>query len=223
MTTEIIVAVIGAIALITSGIITYFKDLRIKKIEIENKQMKSLIESAEQSVEDANIKINILNKLGNFFVFNEIRSSIDRIFENIKADRFLILIALNGKKDFRTMSVVFEQHKHPELKINAIVRYRDILIDVPYKILLKNVENWGEVNLNIDTMPNQLLKDFYTIEQVQHSKLIFLHRKHLDSDNDMVVYCSAATHLPEKFNNIESTIIKTEIDSSIRRTIIEYI
>ena len=222
MSTEIIVATIGGASIIISGLIAYVKDLQIKRIEIENKEMKSRLELNDDIATEANIKINILDKLGNLIVFNEIRASVDRIFESTHATRFLILFAVNGTREFRTISVVFEQHKDPQLKVNAIVRYRDIQIDDEYRRLLKNVESFGSVDLDVDTMPNQLLKDFYTIEQVTHSQMKFLNRKHIDEYNDLVMFCSIATHEQKRFDNLDNAIINSELDSTIKRVIKEY-
>ena len=223
MSPEIIASIIGGISLIIAGIIAYFKDSRIKRVEIENREMKSQLADNAELAENANININLLDKLGNFIVFNEIRSSVDRIFENTQADRFLILFTINGKREYRTISVVYEQHKHPQLKINAIIRYRDVQIDDQYRRLLRNVEQLGEVDLNVDTMPNQLLKDFYTIEQVMHSKVKFIHKKSLPNEKNLVMYCSIATHLPKPFDDLENAIIKTEIEGSIAHVLKEYI
>lgn len=223
MSTEIIVSIISAIAIITASIIAYRKDVRLKVMEIENRQMKTQISDKDDILTEANIKVNILDKLANFGVFQEIKASVDRIFENTKADRFLIIFALNGTRDFRTVSVVFEQHQHPRFEINAIVRYRDVQIDNGFRKLLRNAEDQGEVVLDTSTMPNQLLKDFYTIEQITHCKFKFIMRKHMDAKNDMVMFSSIATHEPDPFDNLESAIIKTEFEGSIMRIIKNYL
>jgi hypothetical protein len=223
MSPEIIASIIGGISLIIAGIIAYLKDARFKKLTIENKEIKLQLNDSTINLTDANIKIALLDKLGNFVVFNEIRQSVDRIFENTSADRFLVLFAINGTRSFKTVSVIFEQHKHPDLKINAIIRYRDVQIDDEYRRLLRNVEEYTEIDLDVTSMPNQLLKDFYTIEQVTHSKVKFLHRKHVDEKNDIVMYCSIAKHSPDPFDNLENAIIKTEIEGCIQRVITEYI
>lgn len=223
MNTEVIVAIISALALIITGVIAYKKDIRIKKIEIENKEMKSQLTSGDDILTESNIKITILDKLANFAIFNQIKTSADRMFKETKADQFLILFALNGKRDFRTVSVVFEQHQHPKWAVNSIIRYRDVQIDDDYRRLLKNVEAFGEVDVDISTMPNQLLKDFYLIEHVKHAKIKFLHRKSLDESNDMVMFSSIATHENEAFNNLESAIIKTEFEGTISHVIKNYI
>lgn len=223
MGTEITVAIISGIAVIIAGIITYYKDLRIKQIEIENREMKARIADENDIINEVNIKIHILDKLANFAVFSEIRSSVDRMFSETKADRFLLLFAINGKKDFRTVSVIFEQHKHPQLKVNAIIRYRDIQIDDEYRRLLKNVEALDEINLNIETMPNQLLRDFYIIERVSYSKLKFLHRKTIDETSDIVMFASIATHEHEPFDNLDNAIIKSEIEGTVIHVIKQYI
>jgi hypothetical protein len=135
----------------------------------------------------------------------------------------MIIIAMNGTHDFRVVSVIFEQHKTEKWKVNAIIRYRDVEIDDSFRKLLKKVEVEDSVTFNVAKMKPQLLKDFYVIEKVKHSHLRFLHREELNKDNDVVVYASIATHDDDEFTNIENTFIKTELEGSIKHTMLTYI
>jgi len=130
---------------------------------------------------------------------------------------------MNGQTDFRVISVIFEQHKNKKWKVNAIIRYRDVEIDNQFRQTLKDSERYGCVDFNVSTMKPQLLKDFYIIEKVKHSKFRFLHRQSIDTKNDVVIYSSIATHEDEPFTHIEETIIKTEYEGSIIHTIKTYI
>ena len=182
------------------------------------------IESAKQkeAAKNQSIKINALDKLLDFTSFNIIRNSVDRILDNTKADRFMILIAVNGKTDFNVVSVIFEQHKTAKWKVNAIIRYRDVHIDDKFRKLLKDVEYKGTLDIRVDEMENQLLKDFYIIEKLKHVKFQFLHREHVDENNDVIIYSTVSTHLSTPFTKIENAVIKTEYEGSIIHTIKNY-
>lgn len=215
MDPAIFVSIIGAIATIIVSILLYRKDIRLKKMEIDSARQKA--ESNHQ-----NIKINALDKLLDFTSFNIIRNSVDRIFQNTKADRFMILIAVNGKTDFNIVSVIFEQHKTAKWKVNAIIRYRDVNIDDRYRQLLKDLEYEGTIDLKVDDMTNQILKDFYIIEKLKYVKFQFLHREHVDENNDVLIYSTTSTHVDKPFTKIENAVIKTEYEGTIMHTIKHY-
>lgn len=223
MKMEIIVALISALAIIIVAYIAYKKDIQIKRLELEKIELRNTIDKKNNIIQDRNFKISTSDKILNFQSFNQIKNSVDRIFEKTKADRFLIMIAVNGISDFRIISVIFEQHKDTKYRVNAIIRYRDVEIDDVYKKLLKEVELHGSVDLSIDTMLPQLLRDFYTIENIKHAKMRFLHREQLDPNNDILIYSSVATHDKEPWTNIENTLIKTEYEGSIIHTIKEFL
>ncbi len=223
METPIIVAIISAIALIVSAFINVKKQSKIHKLYIEKEELQETMSKQHSVIKDRNFKISTLNRILNFRAFNQIKTSVERIFENTKADQFLILIAVNGTTDFRLISVIFEQHKNVKFKVNALIRYRDIEIDDSYKKLLKDVEHHGSIDLEVTSMNPQLLKDFYTIENITHSKLRFLHRHQLEDGNDILLYSSLATHQHEPWTHLENAIIKSEYEGSIIHTIREFI
>lgn len=223
MDTQIIVALIAGVAVIISAIITYKKDARVKILEVENDELHEDLHAKNNIIKDRNFKISVSDKLLDFAAFNQIKESVDRIFEKTKADQFLIMIAVNGKTNFRLISVIFEQHKTSKYKVNAIIRYRDVEIDDEYRALLKSVEHNGSIDLVVDDMKPQLLRDFYTIENIKHSKLRFLYREHLDENNDIVIYSSVSTHEKDSWTHLENAIIKMEYEGSVMHTIKEFI
>lgn len=223
MDTVVIVAIISLGGLVFGGVLTYFREIKIKKMEKDLEERK--LEAEERLVEQQEkmLKLGALDRLLDFTSFNEIRDSVDRMFAHTKADRFMIIIAMNGKTDFRVISVIFEQHKTEKWKVNAIIRYRDVEIDEEFKKMLKAVESEGEITYDVNDMRPQLLKNFYVIEKIKHSKLRFLHREKLDKHNDVVIYSTIATHEDLPFTQIENTIIKTEYEGSIIHTIKTYV
>jgi len=219
----IIISVIGALGVIIAAVVAYRKDVRVKQLESQLQLSIKEMEKRDIHSNERSLKLGALDRLLDFQSFNEIRDSVDRMFINTKADRFMIIIAMNGIHDFRIISVIFEQHKSSEWKVNAIIRYRDVEIDQAFKNLLKRVESEGIIDLKVSEMNPQLLKDFYTIEQVKYSKLRFLHREHIDDKNDVVIYSTIATHIDEPFTTLENAIIKTEYEGSILHTIKTYL
>lgn len=223
METGIIIALISVFGVITASIIAYIKDVRVKGLKDQIAEAERKAEEAEAEANERSLKLGALNRLLDFTSFNEIRDSVDRMFDNTKADRFMIIIAMNGQSDFRVISVIFEQHKNKKWKVNAIIRYRDVEIDNQFRKTLKDSEQYGCVDFDVNTMKPQLLKDFYIIEKVKHSKFRFLHRQSIDNKNDVVIYSSIATHEDEPFTSIEETILKTEYEGSIIHSIKTYI
>lgn len=223
MDTQILISIISAVAIIVVAIIAYRKAITIEKLKINAEKMRKELISKNLIIKDRQFKLSTLDKLLDFQAFNQIKDSVDRIFQNTKAEQFLLFIAVNGKTNFRMASVIFEQNKDTRYKINAIIRYRDVEIDDRYRKMLKDVETYGTIDLSTEEMTPQLLKNFYTIEKIKHSKLTFLHRESLDEDNDVVLFSSLATHRKEDWTALENTIIKTEYEGSILHTIKEFI
>jgi hypothetical protein len=183
METGIVIALISVFGVISTAGIAYFRDVRVKKLQAKLDSQEEEHILLERKSDERSLKLGALNRLLDFTSFNEIRDSVDRMFDNTKADRFMIIIAMNGTTDFRVISVIFEQHKNKKWKVNAIIRYRDVEIDESFKRTLKSAEKDGTVTFDVKTMTPQLLKDFYVIEKVKHSKFRFLHT----SMNSLVV------------------------------------
>jgi len=223
MDNSIIVAIITGVVSVSLAIIAYLKDVKLRGLKDELETKKKEAKEAERKSTEQNMKLGALHRLLDFTSFNEIRTSVDRIFLKTKADRFMILFAMNGTHDFRVISVIFEQHKNPEWTVNAIIRYRDVEIDQRFKNILHETESIGEIDYDVSEMHPQLLKNFWVIEGVKHAKVRFLHRHHIDKENDVVIYSTIATHSDEPFDSLENTIIKTEYEGSIQHTIKTYI
>ena len=184
--TTIVIAIIG----LTSTLIPAYWGYRVKK---ENNKKDKKIAELESQLIETNIRTEVVDRLLDITLLSEIKTAVDVVFQETSADRYLILIALNGVTDFNMISVIFEQHKGVD-KISAIARYRNLKIDDEYKSMLKKAERNGHVELEVSEMPDEsILKQIYMIEGVQHSKVTFLLRKGIDSGNDVIVFSSLAT------------------------------
>lgn len=223
MNIEIVVAIIGGMFTITAAFIAYRRGYINRILVRKVTKLTEAIIKQNIIIQDRKFKTATLDKLVNFQSFNQIKDSVDRIFKQTKADRFQIFFAVNGKTEFRLMSVIFEQHKDTKYTVNALIRYRDVEIDEKLRKLIRDVEIYGTIDLDVEQMSPQLLKDFYIIEKVKHSKVRFLHRQSIDKDNDVVIVGTVATHMDEDWTHIENAIIKTELEGSIIYTIKEFV
>ena len=205
--TEIIVSIISIAGVLVPAFLLHKRE--VGKIQLEMR--KHISEKKEYK-----IKTDVLDKVLEFSSFNMIKDAVDEIFEMTKADRFLILIAVNGKVDFNIVSVIFEQHKSNDYKVNAIARYRSLSIDEKYRLMLKNTEKNGTVCMVTSEMEDSLLKNIYEIEGVKFSSIRHILRSSVDDDNDILVYSSIATHVDRKFTKLEKTKIDIMYDSRIK-------
>lgn len=228
MESGIIIAIIGAVATIIVSLIAVYKEVKVQqgtlkliqseeqcaKLQEEIRQLQSEIRVLESSKLNQ-LRGNILDRLGELGIFNELKNSVERIFKYTKADRFFILFSLNGTHEMRTVAVAFELQKNLS-PTRAIIRYRDVEIDDEYRALLKQVERDGIVTLSRETMNPQILKDFYTLEGINSVKLIFIERRHLDEVRDVVIFGTVGAYDSGSWTDIDSAAINTEFQSSIK-------
>lgn len=207
------------IAVLTITLPACFKLLYdLQKLRIDSRKKELINNKLRTENKHNELKLDFLNRIMDLTSVNQIIEAIEKVFTLTKADRFLILVAVNGKEDFNVVSVIFEQHKK-NYKVNAIGTYRNIRIDQTYKQMLKNCEVNDVITLCTKEMPNSLLKSFYEVEGVQFSKVRFLARKPIDGENDFLVFSSLATHNEKDFTPREKTIIKTIYETAIKPNI----
>jgi hypothetical protein len=169
----------------------------------------------EKSNRHDSIARSIFESLSDFDNFNSLRASVDEILDKTKADRFLLLVAVNKKDDFNDITVLYEQHKGATESNNAVARYHHISVDDQYRTMLKDSERNGPIDLCVIELEPCLIKTIYEIEDVKHSRVTFLLRQHIDEHNDAVIYSSIATHEPDSFTTFERTKIQLAYESNI--------
>lgn len=207
--TDILIALIGAASIVAPAILLHLREIKKKEEEfLKYKKTKELEGSS-------------LDKFLELTTFNEIKNGVDELFEKTKADRFLILFAINGKNSFRTVSVVFEAQKKSIYSINAVGRYKSLTIDNPYREMLKNAEINGIIELDVEKMPEGLLKNIYAFEEVKWSDIRHLVRIHKDAENDLLVFSSLATHEDKGFTKLEKAKASAIYESVIKPNIIK--
>lgn len=210
-----------ALTALILGYLLHKREVGKHRLEIEKYRNEIDLKNKEQ-LQDR-IKLDFFNRAMDLSRINPIIEGVDKVFENTIADRFLILIAINGKTDFNVVNVIFEQHKPSVHKVNAIGTYRNVNIDELYRQMLKRTEAEGVVELNVEQMSPSILKDFYEIEGVKHSKIRFLGRESIDEDNDFLIYSSLATHEDFPFSNLDKAYIKTVYEGTIIPNITEIV
>lgn len=189
------------------------------KYRSERKKFKEELEILQVENQKIKIKLSYFDRIMELESINSIKLAVNEIFNETTATRFLILIAVNGKTDFNTASVIFEQMKDGFGNISAIARYHNIQVDDEYRKMLKLSETNGHVEFKIAEMENCLFKNIYTSEGIKYAKVIHLFRKSIDRDNDLLVYSNVSTHTDEEFTNTEKSTIKVIFDSQIRPNI----
>lgn len=201
---DIITLTITSITTIIVGYIAYKKDVKLKAATKLNAEM-----AATRSV---------LDSLSEFNAFNSIKTCISELFDSTKATRFLILVAVNGETTFNNISVVFEHHADRRDNV-SMIKYKNISVDDAYRKMLKMAEVDGPVLIDVDKMEDCLLRKFYEIEGVKHSKVTFLSRQKIDRKNDVVIYSSIATGNLEGYTDLELVKFRLAYDSIITPTI----
>jgi len=176
---------IGGIAV---AIIAAWQTIRVEKVRKESKRK-------DVQLRESSRNLAALSLLVDFELTSAVSYKIEQVFEQTSIDRFLLIIAVNGRSDFSTVSVVFEKFKNRDTanRIDAIDAYSHVRIDHHYKELLKNVEALGLVKLVTDSMPeDSMLYSIYQNEGVKASHVYPVTRMKVDENNDMLLFCSYA-------------------------------
>jgi hypothetical protein len=202
---EIIIAFVTLVGVLIPAILVHRREM---------KKMKKEKETYFQAT-------RVLDSMLNLRIMYLIRKSAERMFSSTNADRFLILIAFNGKTDFRFVSAIHEEHEDPR-NYRAVERYNHIRTDPEYKEMLKSVESNDYLEIDVDKMKDGVLKDFYEFEGVKYSHVRFLLRQSINEENDLVIFSSVASH-GKPFTDRCRTIFKLTYDGIILPEIQKYL
>lgn len=139
------------------------------------------------------VNLNILYSLQKLRVYNQLEVFATELFKLFGADRFLVLLAVNGKTDPNIVSAVFgEESEEYKSDIPVVDRYIQVPIDETYKEMIRIIRRVGFVVYKVDEMPEGQLKEFYKEEKVKYSLVFFLKRYNLNDNDDAVLFCSLA-------------------------------
>lgn len=196
MDNTILISLISAISAFLIALIPYFLQKRGEEKKLKNK------------IVDIDIEL---------FKFNDLKESVEKVLFETKADRFLILMAHNGKEEMKFATAIYEQHKISEqssFSFGATNKYIKLTFDHNYRELLKNCEKNDVVKMSTNTMEDSLLKNIYLSEKISHSNCYFIKRypEYKSQDKDLLLYCTLATHVNEPFDNNDEVKFKTFTD-----------
>ena len=213
------VSILGAVYL-------WFVIMRIhqrwKRDKLENAEKRLLLDEKIAAA----AKVSPVNPGGTVLAtdlayFTDIKKVVNQIFTQTCADRFLILIAKNGKDEMKFCSVMYEEHKQAKdtyLSVGATGRYIDIALDKHYKNMLKQSEIVSHISLVTEKMPESLLKNIYTKEKVTNSELFFLKKVGQKDGTSIMYYATVGTHDFNMFTSSEKILIYDYMDTIKNRT-----
>ena len=207
MDVNIITGLLSVAGLTITAFVTGWYAIKVKKLELKN-------ETSQKQVSRLKAELTCINVLFEYKLIALLNTTVEHIFQETKAERFIILFAINGKTDFNFVSVCYEKTKSDKGS-GAMYRYVRVAIDDHYRQMLKYVEKDKQVYLDVEHMPDCLLKNIYQsiVEGVTYSGIHFIARHNIDQDNDSLVYCSIATTNNEDFTRGEKTSIKVAMDN----------
>lgn len=201
---DTIIKLLESTSTLLVGIITVFGGALINYY-IDNKKLKASNSQLKETIKDSSLELQM-----ELQIFNDIKDIVTTLFMTTKVDRFLILSAINGTKDFRFATAIYEQHKSGviQISVGACNKYVRFEFDEHYRKMLKEIEAVGTVTYSTEDMLPSDLKHIYQSEEVKHSTIAHLKRAKIDDQNDRIFYCSFATHDPTPYKAQESLYIR---------------
>ena len=210
---NLIVALISGISLLLVAYINKYQEKKLKEKEWEKEEIKKDLKKIKIELETLTLFFSC-----DFYSFLDIQ--VQELLNHTKASRFLLLFAINGKVDFNSATVAYQYIKIDK-SAGAMQRYVRLPIDAHYRDILKITEKYKYFDINTDKLPKEsLLKKIYSSkeEQIQHSRIMFLKRFHIDEENDLLLYASIGTHNKEKFTEEELYQISMTISRIATKT-----
>ena len=142
----------------------------------------------------------------------KIDDALTYIFENTKADRFILFFGTNGWGKMKYATAILERHKKNDKSKGAVNKFVKLNVDAHYLGLIKKAESFGVVELQVLKMGVGDLKNIYLSEGIWHSKIYFLLRKKNTFFKHHIFYCSFATHSKIAFTSYEKILIRGKIE-----------
>lgn len=183
---DILVALTGAISAIVVAYLGYKSTI--------SKKTKHDISDSEITIEN----------LKSFKQISQINSEVLECFARTSAERFLILL-FEKEKNNNYVTAVYELHKYNETATNMVYglvnKYVKLKLDSEYENMIREIREKGIKKYSTSSMPDGMLKKFYTYENVYHSNIYFL----FEFTNGNVLFYSIAKHKDEPFTINEET------------------
>jgi len=124
-----------------------------------------------------------LNIVDGFDDISNIYSQMDKILETTSATRVMLFRGSNGGGLPMAGGEFYVKAIHQALSEedghNLVERYNNVLIDGHYANLLRDIVTHGSVKINVDAIPDCLLKKIYLTEGIKYSEVHYLVSKGL--------------------------------------------
>lgn len=207
---EIWVQTISTVGLIITSAITILFNGKLKKLKADldqerdrNSELREQIKVSELLL--INTQLDSLRDLRNARKIFRLEKAGRMLFRRTKADRFLVVVAFNGRSDFTYVTVIFQLGDGIEL--DAVEVYNNLEIDKHYNEVLHRAERDGYYLFETEKEQDCLLKEIYEYEKVTHSVLRFVGREKINEEDDILTFTSTATHHENPFTLQELTQI----------------
>lgn len=156
----------------------------VTKIQHERKEKIKEAERLRKDRDDLSMGIEF-----DLQTFNNIQMAITNVFTNTAFDNFVIMTAMNGSRDFRFISALYEQHsERARISMGATGRYVKFEFDAHYREVLKRLEIAGELDFNVMEMQDSDLKNMFLADGVAGAKMVFVARAKMDEENDRIFF-----------------------------------
>lgn len=130
--------------------------------------------------------------------WNEIERQVSDLFRDTKADRFMILLARNGKDKPTRTTAIYQTRDGGQRDYE----YKDFPLDDDYRQRLHLTEYSGPHLIDVSALPDSFIKSVYVNESVGHGVWWPIAREDY-SGYSVIVYASIATQDKEPFNQNE--------------------
>lgn len=217
---ELLGTIIGAVLTFALGFWKYKDEkkrnaLELENLQLENEKLKNENCKLEVKDDEQRAKIEFYDDVLKMVFYNSLSDAVYQLFEKTKVDRFLVLLARNGKERPRYVDVMLEFHKTEEHKIEAVKIYKNVKIDSPYNEMIDNTFHNGFCDIETAVMQEQILKYFYLNENIHFSRTKPIIKKQIDDDRVVKIFTSSATHQKDPYTINEKTTIDLYHDSLI--------
>lgn len=177
------------------------------KYYLDNKKLRESNKILKIKVRDHSIFIQYM-----FQTSGEISQVLSDILTHTKATRIILFSASNGSTELKYCNSLFGLTLlHGEVVVTH-EDYRALEFDSSYNSMLKNVEKYGEMVLDVSSMAPCMLRDIYRGIGITHSIVKFTLRCKIDDSNDRIFYPSIATQEEEPYTESEKFYIKKKND-----------
>jgi hypothetical protein len=178
-----ILTFIGAVSVPAVTLVIFWLKNKKDAVEKENDLLKDNIYLT---------KINQLKEIFDLKSFSKLEEEISQIFKLTFCDRFSIMVLMNGKVDFKFMTLLFDQRKAFENE-SFVMPYRKTMIDRRYHDLIFNLSLGQSEWLHKDFTRAGNIGAMFSDEDIKSIGFYKVKRVQLDDFNDLFVYCCWST------------------------------